>query len=49
MGIVNLDIAVQYIRDKTMADELMYIPNDNTQNHHFFRIQLVIETFEYAT
>ncbi len=28
-----------------MADKLMYIPNDDTQNHPFSRLQLVVETF----
>ena len=28
-----------------MADKLMYIPNDDTQNYHFCRLQLVVETF----
>ena len=30
-------------RDKTMADKLMYIPNDGTQNYIYFRLQLVVE------
>ena len=29
-----------------MADELMYIHNDDTQNYPFCRLQLVVETFE---
>ena len=32
-------------RDETMANELMYIPNDNIQNNPFCRLQLVLETF----
>ena len=28
-----------------MADKLMYIPNDDTQNYHFGRLQSVVETF----
>ena len=28
-----------------MADKLMYIPNDNTQNNPFCRLQEVVETF----
>ena len=28
-----------------MADKLMYIPNDDTQNHPFCRLQLVVEKF----
>ena len=27
-----------------MADKLMYIPNDNSQNYHFCILQLVAET-----
>ena len=27
-----------------MADKLMYIPNDDTQNDPFFRLQFVIKT-----
>ena len=32
-----------------MADKLMYIPNDNTQNCPFCNVKLVVETFEQAT
>ena len=32
-----------------MSDKLMYIPNDNTQNYHFGRFKLVVETFEHTT
>ncbi len=28
-----------------MTDELMYIPNDDTQNYSFCKLQLVVETF----
>ena len=31
-------------RDKTMADDLMYIPNDGTQNYPFCRLQLLVES-----
>ena len=34
---------------KSMADKLMCIPNDDTQNYHFCRLQLVDETFEHST
>ena len=27
--------------DKTIADKLMYVPNDDTQNYSFCRLQLV--------
>ncbi len=30
---------------KTIADKFMYIYNDNTQNYHICRLQLVVETF----
>ena len=32
-----------------MADKLMYIPNDDTRNYLFCRLQLVIETFAHST
>ena len=32
-----------------MADKLMYIPDDDTQNYPFCRLQLVIETFGHST
>ena len=31
-------------RYKTMADKLMNIPNDGTQNYPFCRLPLVVET-----
>ena len=31
------------LRDKTMADKLMYISNDDTQNYPFYRLQLVLK------
>ena len=37
------------LRDKTMADKFMYIPNDDTQNYPFRRLQLVVETFRHST
>ena len=33
---------------KTMADKFMYIPNDDTQNYPFYRLKLVVETFEHS-
>ena len=33
---------------KTMVDKLMYIPNQDTQNYPFCRLQLVIETFGHS-
>ena len=32
-----------------MAEKLMYIPNANTQNCLFYKLQLVIETFGHST
>ena len=34
-------------RDKAMADKLIYIPNDDTQNYPLCRLQLEVETFGY--
>ena len=34
--------------DKTMADKLMYIPNDVTQKYPFCRLQLVVETLGHS-
>ena len=31
-----------------MADELIYIPNDDIQNYPFGRLQLVVETFGHS-
>ena len=33
----------------TMADKLMYFPNDDTQNFSFWRLQLAVETFGHST
>ena len=35
--------------DKTMADKLISIPNNDTQNHPLCRIKLVVETFGNST
>ena len=32
-----------------MADKLMYITNDDTQNYHFCRLQLVVEMIGLLT
>ena len=37
------------LRDKTMSNKLIYIPNDNTQNYPFCRLQLVVESFKHST
>ena len=34
--------------DKTMADKLMYILNDNTQHYPCFRLQFVVKTFRHT-
>ena len=31
------------LRGKTIADKLTYIPNDDTQNYPFCKLQLVVE------
>ena len=36
-------------RDKTMADKLMYIPNDDIQNYNFWKLKSVVETFKHLT
>ena len=36
-------------REKTITDKLMYIPNDDTQNYPFCKLQLVVETFGHLT
>ena len=35
-------------KDKTMADKLLYILNDDNQNYPFFRLQLEVETFRHS-
>ena len=34
--------------DETMADKLMYIANDDTQNYAFSRLKLVVEMFKHS-
>ena len=36
-------------KDKTMADKLVYILNDDTQNYPFCRSQLMCEKFGHST
>ena len=36
-------------KDKTKADKLMFILNDDTQNYLFSRLQLLVETFGHST
>ena len=49
---LKFDLAI-YIsgikRNKTVADKLMYIPNDDTQNYYFYRSELVVEPFKHST
>ena len=46
----KLRIICPKIRDlKTMADKLMYIPNDNTQKYLFCRLQLVVRMLGNST
>ena len=35
--------------DGTMADKIMYIPNDDKQTYPFRRLKLVVETFKHST
>ena len=35
--------------DETMADELIYIPNDYIQKYSFCKLQFVVETFGHST
>ena len=37
------------LRNKTMADKLLYIPNYDTQNEPFCILQFVVETFGNST
>ena len=32
-----------------MADKFIYIPNDDTQNYPFCRLNLVVKTFGHST
>ena len=43
----NIYLNLRYQRDKTMADKMMYIPNDDTQNHTFFGLQLVFNVWAF--
>ena len=45
--IMTLDSGIW--RDKTIADKLMYIPNDDTQNYFICRLWLVFLTFGHST
>ena len=39
-------IVAQLSYDKTMADKLIYFPNDKIQNFYFCRLQLVVEDIQ---
>ena len=42
----NFTTNIQGYRDRTMTKKLMYIPNDDSQNCPFCRLQLVVETLD---
>ena len=44
---LKLKFSVIY-RNKTVADKLMFIPNDDIQNYPFCRLQLVVETLGHS-
>ena len=37
------------IRDKTIFDNWMYIPDNHKQNYPFFTLKLVVDTLEHTT
>ena len=43
----NQSMDAGILRNKTMADKLIFIPNDDTQNYPFSRLQIVVEPFEH--
>ena len=42
--LLKLSLNPGILRDKTVDDELMYIPNDDNQN---FTLKLLVEKFEH--
>ena len=46
--IENTKILAGIQRDKTMAHKLKYIPNVNTKNYPFRRLQLAVKTFGHS-
>ena len=36
-------------RNKTIAEKLLYISNDDTQNFPFYGLKLVVKTFGHTT
>ena len=47
--VISKDYLTRNQRVKTMADTLMYIPKDDTQNYPFCRLKLMVETYEHST
>ena len=47
LGACKLHLNAGILRDKTIADTLMYIPSYVTQNYPSSRLKLVVEIFEY--
>ena len=37
------------LKDRTMANKLMYIPYDDAKNNPFCRLKLVVDTFGHST
>ena len=48
MGIAK-SLKPRILKDKKMADKLMYIPNNDTQNYPYCRLKLVVETIGHST
>ena len=36
------------LHEKTMADKLVYLHNDDRQNFYFYRLQLVVKTLGHS-
>ena len=49
VALVIYSSVLRIYRDKTMADKLMYIPNDDAQNNPFCRLLLVVVMFGHST
>ena len=49
VGRMKLIFLSGILRDKTMAEKSMYIPNDDTQDNLFCRQQLLVELEEHST
>ena len=41
---LSRDVQLRDQRDKTMADKLMYIPNEDSQYYPIYKLKLVVET-----